>query len=234
MFQTMIKIALAQQDFPVGDMAGNLARVHENIALARDNGADLVLFPEMAISGYPPEDLLLRPGFMHRCHDVIDELVTAVHGIDVLIGHPWMVGADRFNTVSWIRDGAVIGRYFKQVLPNYAVFDEQRYFTAGNKPLVVEIKGSHLGVLICEDAWKPGPALASKAAGAELLLVPNASPYCDTKLSQRLDTLGDRYSDCGLPIIYSNLVGGQDELVFDGRSLLMSADGGFSIHGKAV
>ena len=228
----MIKIALAQQDFPVGDMAGNLDRVRVAISQARDSGADLVLFPEMAISGYPPEDLLLRPGFMHRCHDVIDELVDSVHGIDVVVGHPWMVGADRFNAVSWIRDGVVLGRYFKQILPNYKVFDEKRYFTAGSEPLVVEIKGSRLGVLICEDAWQSGPARQARDAGAELLLLPNASPYCDTKLSQRLDTLADRCSDCGLPIIYSNLVGGQDELVFDGRSMLMDAGGGFSIDGR--
>ncbi|MCW8926049.1 MAG: NAD+ synthase, partial [Xanthomonadales bacterium] len=209
----MIKIALAQQDFPVGDMAGNLARVHEGIVSARAGGADLVLFPEMAISGYPPEDLLLRPGFMHRCHDIIDELTTRVRGIDVLVGHPWMVGADRFNTISWIRDGAVIGRYFKQALPNYKVFDEQRYFSPGSETLVVEVKGCRLGVLICEDAWIHGPAKAAKEAGAELLLVPNASPFCDSKLTQRLEMLGKRNRDCGLPMVYSNLVGGQDELV---------------------
>ena len=106
----MIRIALAQQDFPVGDMTGNLDRAQKSISAARDSGADLILFPEMAISGYPPEDLLLRPGFMHRCHDVLAELVDSVNGIDVVIGHPWMVGAERFNAVSWIRDGAVLGR----------------------------------------------------------------------------------------------------------------------------
>jgi NAD+ synthase (glutamine-hydrolysing) len=225
----MIKIALAQQDFPVGDMTANLVRVYESISLARSRGADLILFPEMAISGYPPEDLLLRPGFMHRCHDVMDELVVNVTGIDVVIGHPWAVGAERFNSVSWIREGKVLGRYFKQALPNYGVFDERRYFSAGTEPLVVEIKGRRVGVLICEDAWVPGPALTSKAAGAEMLLLPNASPFCDTKLASRLDMLKERRKDCGLPIVYSNLVGGQDELVFDGRSILMNADGGLSI-----
>ena len=137
----MIKIALAQQDFPVGDMTGNLARALQSISTATVKGADLVLFPEMAISGYPAEDLLLRPGFMHRCHDVLDELVRNVQGIDVVIGHPWVVENKSFNAVSWIREGVVLGRYFKQELPNYAVFDERRYFSAGSRPLVIEIKG---------------------------------------------------------------------------------------------
>jgi len=225
----MIKIALAQQDFPVGDMTGNLVRAQKSIASALEKGADIILFPEMAISGYPPEDLLLRPGFMRRCHDVMDELVAGVKGIDVVIGHPWTEGDERFNAVSWVRDGVVLGRYFKQILPNYAVFDERRYFSAGTQPLVIELKGSHIGVIVCEDAWVPGPASGAKAAGAELLLVPNASPFRDDKLVSRLRILGERRKECGLPVVYSNLVGGQDELVFDGRSMLMNARGGFSI-----
>ena len=228
----MIKIALAQQDFPVGDMTGNLARAKKSIAAAIAAGADLILFPELAISGYPPEDLLLRPGFMRRCHAVMDELVAGVNGIDVVIGHPWTVGDERFNAVSWVRDGVVLGRYFKQVLPNYAVFDERRYFSTGEHSLVIEIKGTRIGVIVCEDAWVPGPASGAKAAGAELLLVPNASPYRDNKLPERLDILKERLDECGLPMIYANLVGGQDELVFDGRSLLMNARGGFSIRNQ--
>ncbi len=113
----MIRITLAQQDFPVGDMAGNLARARQSISIALDKGVDLILFPEMAISGYPPEDLLLRPGVMHRCHDVLDELVSGVQGIDVVIGHPWAVGSERFNAVSWIRDGVVLGRYSNRLYP---------------------------------------------------------------------------------------------------------------------
>ncbi len=225
----MIKITLAQHDFPVGDMAGNLTRARESISIALNQGSDLILFPELAISGYPPEDLLLRPGFMHQCHDAVDELVSCVHGIDVVIGHPWAAGTERFNAVSWIRDGVVLGRYFKQLLPNYAVFDERRYFSTGSESLVVELKGSRLGVIICEDAWVPEPASMAKTAGAELLLVPNASPFRDDKLAARTVMFGERLKDCGLPMIYSNLVGGQDELVFDGRSMLMSADGGLSL-----
>ena len=225
----MLKIALAQQDFPVGDMSGNLARARQSIAAAIAAGADVILFPEMAISDYPPEDLLLRPGFMRSCHAVMGELAAAVKGIDVVIGHPWSVGDERFNAVSWIRDGKVLGRYFKQTLPNYAVFDERRYFAPGAKPMVIEVKGARVGVIVCEDAWVHGPATASKAAGAELLLVPNASPYRDDKLAARLEILAERHEECGLPLVYGNLVGGQDELVFDGRSVLMNARGKFDI-----
>ena len=225
----MIKITLAQQDFPVGDMAGNLVRAKRCISIARDQGSDIILFPELAISGYPPEDLLLRPGFMHQCHDALSELLKDVTGIDVAIGHPWAEGEDRRNAVSWIREGEIIGRYFKQVLPNYAVFDERRYFSAGSESLVVELKGSRIGVVICEDIWQPEPAALAKAAGAELLLVPNASPYRDDKLTARTSMFHERQIDCGLPIIYANLVGGQDELVFDGRSMLMSGDGEISL-----
>lgn len=213
----------------MGDMTGNLSRVRQSISAARARGADLILFPEMTISGYPPEDLLLRPGFMHQCHAVMDELIRGVQGIDVVIGHPWMSGCERFNAVSWLRDGHVIGRYFKQELPNYAVFDERRYFSAGNQSLLVDIKGHRIAVLICEDAWVPGPARMAKAAGAELLLVTNASPYHDNKLAMRVDMLAERFTDCGLPLVYANLVGGQDELVFDGRSMLMDADGNLDI-----
>ena len=213
----MIKIALAQQDFPVGDMAGNLARAQQCIAKATATGADLILFPELAISGYPPEDLLLRPGFMHQCHAVMDTLIQSVSGIDVVIGHPWQSNSQRYNAVSWIRDGLVIGRYFKQLLPNYAVFDEHRYFAAGDEPLVVELRGCKIAVLICEDTWEPGPALMAKEAGAEILLVPNASPFRDNKLADRVSMFNRRHADCGLPMVYCNLVGGQDELVFDGR-----------------
>ncbi len=225
---SMISIALAQQDFPVGDMSGNLSRARQSILDAITLGADLILFPELAISGYPPEDLLLRPGFMHRCHVVMDDLVRGVNGIDVVIGHPWQIGTERFNAVSWIRDGQVLGRYFKQELPNYAVFDECRYFSAGSTPLIVDLKGSRLSVIICEDLWVAGPAAEAKAAGAELLLVSNASPFRDNKLPARKAMLAERRSDCGLPIVYCNLVGGQDELVFDGRSMLMSANGDIS------
>jgi len=222
---TALRIALAQHDFPVGDIRGNLGRARTLTAAAREAGADLVLFPEMTLSGYPPEDLLLRPGFLESCHRALERFAEAVHGIDAVIGHPWAEGERRYNAVSWIRDGRVIGRYFKHHLPNYLVFDECRYFAPGSDPLVVDLNGVRLGVIICEDAWKPGPAAAARDAGAELLLIPNASPYRDDKLADREKLFAERHAETGLPIVYCNLVGGQDELVFDGRSMLMDRAG---------
>ncbi len=241
----MIRIALAQHDFLVGDVPGNLRKARDCIETARAAGARLVLFPELALTGYPPEDLLLRPGFMRQVHTAVDELAREVQGIDVVIGHPWMAGgvggerdvplADspdeparqgaRHNSVSWLRDGAVMGRYFKHLLPNYAVFDEARYFTPGEDALVVEVDGFSFGVLICEDAWQPGPAAKARAAGARALLIPNASPYRDDKQEDRDAVFARRSHDTGLPMAYCNLTGGQDELVFDGRSVLVGADG---------
>ena len=227
----MITFALAQHDFLVGDLKGNLRKALDLLEQARDCGADLLLFPELALTGYPPEDLLLRPGFLEACHDAVERLADQVQGIDVVFGHPWMEDGKRFNAVSWIRDGRIIGRYFKQHLPNYAVFDEQRYFTPGSEPLVIELQGVRIGVLICEDTWEPRPMLEAMEQGAELLLVPNASPYRDDKLLAREKMFAQRYADTGLPMVYCNMVGGQDELVFDGRSMLMDAHGALSAPG---
>jgi len=223
-----LTIALAQHDFLVGDIWGNLEKSLRLLDEARDEGADLLLFPEMALSGYPPEDLLLRPGFLEACREATGRFTAAVSGIDAVFGHPWDENGVRYNAASWIREGQVLGRYFKKHLPNYLVFDEHRYFTAGGDPLVVEIRGVRTGVIICEDAWQPGPALMAREAGAELLLVPNASPYRANKQADRVATLADRHEETGLPIVYCNLVGGQDELVFDGRSLLMDRSGNVS------
>ena len=221
----MITIALAQHDFLVGDIRGNLCKIRELIAAAREQAADLVLFPELALTGYPPEDLLLRPGFLRSAGHALEELIGSVHGIDVVIGHPWEERGYRYNAASWIRDGKLTGRYYKHLLPNYAVFDEQRYFKAGTEALVIELKGTRIGVILCEDAWEEGPALLASKHGAELLLIPNASPYRDDKLDARLGMLAARHQDVGLPMVYCNLVGGQDELVFDGRSMLMDGQG---------
>jgi NAD+ synthase (glutamine-hydrolysing) len=221
----MIRIALAQHDFLVGDIAGNRDKALALIDSARAAGADLLLFPEMALTGYPPEDLLLRPGFLEECHSALAEITAAVSGIDVVIGHPWAESGKRYNSASWLRDGKVIGRYRKQHLPNYAVFDEQRYFTPGENALVVPVRGIPTGVIICEDAWETGPAEQARAQGAELLLVPNASPYRDDKHEARMEMLADLHASAGLPVVYCNLVGGQDELVFDGRSMLLDGSG---------
>ncbi|NNK32071.1 MAG: NAD+ synthase [Xanthomonadales bacterium] len=227
----MIRIALAQFDFLVGDIPGNLEKSRELIGAARDAGADLVLFPEMALTGYPPEDLLLRPGFLGQSRRALDLLAAEVNGIDVVMGHVWSEGDKRYNAVSWIRDGRVIGRYAKQHLPNYLVFDEERYFSEGGEPLVVELKGSRVAVIICEDAWESGPALQAREHGADLLLIPNASPYRDDKMEARLRMLAERHGETSLPMVYCNLTGGQDELVFDGRSLLVDGQGAVTARG---
>ena len=221
----MITFALAQHDFLVGDIRGNLCKSHDLIAAAKAENADLILFPELALTGYPPEDLLLRPGFLRSVHHAVDELTASVQGIDVVIGHPWEDQGHCHNAVSWLREGRLAGRYFKHLLPNYAVFDEQRYFKAGSQPLVMDLKGSRIGVIICEDAWGKQPALLASEQGAELLLVLNASPYRDDKLDVRQKMFAARHEDSGLPMVYCNLVGGQDELVFDGRSMLMDMQG---------
>jgi len=244
----MIRIALAQHDFLVGDVPGNLDKALACVEGAKAAGARLLLFPELALTGYPPEDLLLRPGFMRQVHDAMDTLARQVHGVDVVMGHPWLVDgpaaldaagraapadgpgdpardAVRHNALSWIRDGEVLGRYFKQLLPNYAVFDEARYFRPGRDPLVVDLDGCRFGVLVCEDFWRQAPAAAAKAAGAQVLLVANASPYRDDKQADREAVFAERAADTGLPVVYGNLVGGQDELVFDGCSELVGADG---------
>jgi NAD+ synthase (glutamine-hydrolysing) len=227
----LITLALAQHDFLVGDLKGNLRKALDLVCSARDSGADLLLFPELALTGYPPEDLLLRPGFLEACHEAVAQLAGQVQGIDVVFGHPWMEDGKRFNAASWIRDGRIIGRCAKQHLPNYAVFDEQRYFKPGTEPMVVELNGVRAGVLICEDAWEPGPAVTAREQGADLLLVVNASPYRDDKLLAREKMFSARYADTGLPMVYCNLVGGQDELVFDGRSMLMDGQGTLSAPG---
>jgi NAD+ synthase (glutamine-hydrolysing) len=221
----MLTLALAQYDFLVGDLHGNLAKAVRLVGAARDAGADLLLFPEMALSGYPPEDLLLRPGFLDQAEQALAEFAAGVRGIDAVIGHPWREGGRRHNAVSWIREGRVLGRYAKQYLPNYRVFDEKRYFSPGTDPLVVALGGVRIGVIICEDAWEQGPALQARERGAELLMIPNASPYSDDKLQARLDVFAARHAETRLPLVYCNLTGGQDELVFDGRSMLMDASG---------
>ncbi len=220
-----LSIALAQQSFLVGAITRNGDKALQSIQMAREAGADLILFPELALTGYPPEDLLLRPGFIRRSNEALARVTEAGQGIDVIIGHPWEADGRRYNAASWIRDGRVIGRYYKQCLPNYAVFDERRYFQPGSDALVVELKGHRLGLLICEDCWEADPALQAHVAGAELLLVPNASPYRMDKLPARKRMLAQRHSDTGLPMVYLNITGGQDELVFDGRSMLLDGQG---------
>lgn len=220
-----MKIAIAQINCIVGDIAGNVEKIIRQAEQAKLQGATLVLTPELSLCGYPPEDLLLRADFLDACAQALTALAEKLAGVSVIVGHPHLVDGTCFNAASVLQDGKVFGTYHKQVLPNYAVFDEKRYFSPGNDALVFEHQGVNIGVLICADVWEPAPALASKAAGAELLLALNASPFHMEKQSARIEKLSQRVADTRLPIVYANMVGGQDELVFDGASLVMNAYG---------
>ncbi|GGP24021.1 NAD+ synthase [Silvimonas iriomotensis] len=220
-----MRIALAQINAVVGDLPGNLDLILAAVAEARKQGADLILTPELALTGYPPEDLLLRPAFLDECRKAIGRLIDEVDGITLVIGHPYGSGEDRFNCATVIRDGHLLGRYEKMLLPNDEVFDEVRYFTPGVQPLVFEQNNTQIGIVICEDAWDIDPASAAQEAGAELLLVLNASPYHLNKQTTRLEVLGQRVEETGIPLVYVNMVGGQDELVFDGHSFALNREG---------
>lgn len=231
-----IRIALAQFDFPVGDIAGNAARIARMIAEARDvHRAGLVLFPELALCGYPPEDLLQRPAFLADCQHAMETLAASVQGIVAVVGWPQAIGAVVFNAASVLRDGAIEATYRKQELPNYAVFDERRYFSVDpdQEPCVFDVAGVPVGLVICEDLWFPEPLSRAVAAGARLVVVPNASPYERGKLEQRDALLAQRVRETGVGLAYLNVVGGQDEVVFDGASDLADGDGGFHPAAKA-
>lgn len=221
-----IRIALAQFDFPVGDVAGNASRIIEVIAQARDeHQAKLVVFPELALSGYPPEDLLLRPAFLAECQQAMASIADSVHGIVAVVGWPEPAGPVVFNAASVLRDGAIEATYRKRELPNYAVFDERRYFSADTDSCVFDVDGVCVGLLICEDLWFAEPLSEIAALGARLVVVPNASPFEREKSSQRDSLLTQRVGESQCAIAYLNGVGGQDELVFDGASDLIDADG---------
>jgi NAD+ synthetase len=235
MAASTLRIALAQFDFPVGDVAGNRDRIAALIAGARDEyDADIVLFPEIALSGYPPEDLLLRPAFLRECEAALQAIAAGVHGIVAVVGWPQAAGAVVYNAASVLRDGAVEQTYRKRELPNYAVFDERRYFDVDpdRDDCVFEVKGTPVGLVICEDLWFAEPVASTVAKGAQLLLVPNASPFERDKHAQRDALLAQRVAETGAAIAYLNLVGGQDALVFDGASVVADGDG--SVHPAAA
>lgn len=230
-----LRIALAQFDFPVGDVAGNAARIIDMIATARDEyGADVVLFPELALSGYPPEDLLYRPAFLRECEQAMQRIAASVQGITAVVGWPQPAGAVVYNAASVLRDGAIAQTYRKRELPNYAVFDERRYFDVDpdREDCVFQINGIDVGVVICEDLWFAEPIASTVAKGAQLVLVPNASPYEHDKHAQRDALLVQRAHETGAGIAYLNVVGGQDALVFDGASVVCDGDG--NVHPAAV
>ncbi|AVO31685.1 NAD+ synthase [Stenotrophomonas maltophilia] len=230
-----IRIAMAQFDFPVGDVAGNTERIIEMIGQARDEyGAELVMFPELAVSGYPPEDLLLRPGFLYECEQAMGRIAAACRGITAVVGWPQAAGAVVYNAASVLRDGLVEQTYRKRELPNYAVFDERRYFDVDpdGGSCVFEVNGIPVGLLICEDLWFAEPLADTMRAGAQLVVVPNASPYERGKHAQRDAVLAARTRESGAAIAYLNVVGGQDALVFDGASVVADGDG--TVHPAAA
>jgi NAD+ synthase (glutamine-hydrolysing) len=225
---TPFHIALAQINPVVGDLSGNAKLISDAAEVAHRAGAKLLITPELALTGYPPEDLLLRPAFIEAAADALDQLrstLAAYPGLAVVVGHPLKTPLGLHNAASVLQDGQCIASYAKHELPNNEVFDEVRYFTPGNTPCVFDIEGCAIGVIICEDAWHAGPASQAKAAGAQVLISLNASPYHLHKENLRLEVLRQVIGTTGLPLIYVNAVGGQDELVFDGGSFALDANG---------
>lgn len=221
-----MKIALAQFNATVGDLDGNSGRIREMAAAAASAGARLLITPELALCGYPPEDLALRDDFYRENARALADLAAALPpGLAALVGVPLQEGGARYNAAALLRDGVVAAVYRKQWLPNHSVFDEVRTFVPGEEALVFELDGHRFGVLICEDIWQPGPADQAREAGAQAMLVLNASPYHKDKQRLRHEVVRTQARATGLPVVYVNLIGGQDELVFDGGSFSMAADG---------
>jgi len=221
-----LRIALAQIDLAVGDVAGNTAKILDYAARARDQlQADLVVFPELSICGYPPEDLLFHAGLRLRTEQAMTEIRAAVRDIAILIGFPEYVDDTIYNSCAVLKNDEVLCTYRKQLLPNYSVFDEERYFGKGKDAGVFRINGISVGLTICEDIWGAGPTSAARAAGAECIISINGSPFELNSQHRREQTVRTRNSESGVPLVYLNMVGGQDELVFDGGSFAMQADG---------
>jgi len=220
-----LRIALAQINPLVGDVAGNAARILEFARRARQQGADLVVYPELALTGYPPEDLLFRDQFLDQVEAAIEQLRRDNPGLTLVIGSPRRAAGELFNAALLLQPGQAPRWYHKQRLPNYGVFDEQRYFAAGSEPCVFELAGRRVGVSVCEDIWYPEPAAQAREAGAELIVNLNASPFHASKPAERMAQVSERVAETGLPVCYVNLVGGQDELVFDGQGFVMDGSG---------
>ncbi len=221
-----ITLALAQLDLAVGDVRGNTTRICDYAARARDElRADLVVFPELSICGYPPEDLLFHSGLRRDVENAVEEIRTAISGIAVLIGFPEYADGNIYNACSVFLEGRRLAHYRKHILPNYSVFDEKRYFTEGREASVFKLNGIRFGLTICEDVWKPAPIQASRSAGAECVIAINGSPYKLASQAEREAVVRRRIQEVDRPVVYVNMVGGQDELVFDGGSFVMNADG---------
>jgi NAD+ synthase (glutamine-hydrolysing) len=228
-----IRVAAAQLNLVVGDLEGNAARILATYEQAEEAGCDLVAFPELAVTGYPPEDLLLRPAFVEAAQETLEKVAARTGRAAAIIGFPH-AGRELSNAAAVAAGGNVLGVYHKHLLPNFAVFDEQRYFEPStlDGPLFV-VGGVRVAVTICEDAWSPtGPIITQAAAGAELVVNINASPYYAGRLRERETMLATRAADAGVPLLYGNLVGGQDELVFDGASMLFDETGRLVARGR--
>ena len=220
-----LNMVMAQLNLVVGDIDGNTTRVIEAAEQARDQlGADMIVFPELTLSGYPPEDLLLRPSLVLRLEQAMTRL-QVIKGIDLVLGAPLNGAHGLENQALVLRDGKVVVRYAKQHLPNYQVFDEKRYFVSGRETCIYEYKGVKIALLVCEDLWYQGPARRAKEAGAEMIISLNASPFHKDKQTLRHDIVRERCKETGLPVLYVNQCGGQDELVFDGGSFAMNGNG---------
>jgi NAD+ synthase (glutamine-hydrolysing) len=220
------KVALAQIDLVVGDIAGNTAKIIEYAEQARDrDAADLIVFPELSVCGYPPEDLLFHAGLRLDVEDAVRQIRDQVLGIAILIGFPEYDDDHIYNACAVLRDGRILAHYRKRLLPNYAVFDEERYFNAGKDAAVFTLNGIRIGLNICEDVWSPDPIAAARSAGAEVVVAINGSPFEKRSYEKREAVVQQRIAEVGIPVVYVNHVGGQDELVFDGGSFIMDADG---------
>ena len=221
----LLRVALAQINPTVGDIRGNSRKISDQIARARDEGAALVVFPELTVTGYPPEDLLLKTSFLDAADAALRELAAHAHGIVAVVGYPEKAD-DVYNAAAVLADGEVVATYRKMYLPNYGVFDEQRYFQSGSEAALVEVNGISIGLSICEDIWEPGPpAMTEALAGAQVIVNLSASPYRAGYGPRRERMLVQRAVDYLAAVVFVNTVGGQDELVFDGHSLAIDQDG---------
>lgn len=223
--EQVLRVAIAQINLLVGDIEGNAERILEWCKRARDEmQADIVVFPELALTGYPPEDLLLRPGMYERVSTELYKLMQEVQGIIALVGYPEKTEEGIYNSVAVLENGACTTIARKNYLPNYNVFDEKRYFIPANEGGVFSVKNKTVGVCICEDIWYPEPVKKAVNAGAELIFNLNASPFHSQKTHEREDVIRQRVSEVSVPVVYANMVGGQDELVFDGQSFVIDAN----------
>lgn len=220
-----LRIAVAQLNFLVGDIRGNTKIILDTLQKAKNLSVDLLVFPELALSGYPPEDLLLREDFKKQISESLEKICAASTELPILLGHPDYRNHRIYNAASLIKDKKIVYTYHKQCLPNYGVFDERRYFTPGNTEGLITIKGVRIGILICEDLWVSHPTLALKKKSADVLLCINASPFDFTKPAQRKKIIEERIKEANLPLLYVHGIGGQDDLIFDGGSQAFDADG---------